>query len=286
MSGLHLGSVQAEAHSARHASITEGLDCSLCHTTAGWSTLSERGAKGFDHARTGFPLTGRHKLTPCTGCHHASEKITRQCSGCHKDAHEARLGSDCSECHSALDWNTVSAFDRHRRTRLPLTGMHALVPCVDCHRNTTQREWTALPADCYACHAQDYQRKDIHPSHTGGAGTPAARPFPRDCAQCHRADAWTPAIIDPSALRALVQPSVAGLTRAPLHHEALFPIQQGSHRHASCDDCHRSEQVAQLVQCTGCHAHNPVALQTQHAKLGASAAGGDCLSCHRAGARR
>jgi len=288
VAGTGWGAALADARSARHASITEGLDCSLCHTTSGWSSLSEHGAKGFDHARTGFPLTGRHARTPCTGCHRTGETLTRQCAGCHEDSHESRFGTDCSECHSALSWNAVRGFDRHRRTRLPLTGMHALITCVECHRRTTSREWTSVPADCYACHAQEYRRSDIHPLHTGGTGDPPSRAFPRDCAQCHRADAWAPAFVDPAALRQLVVASVNGLTRAPAHHEALFPIRQGAHRSASCDDCHRSEDVAQLVQCTGCHTHNPVALQSQHAKLGAGAASvsGDCLSCHRGGARR
>jgi hypothetical protein len=281
--GLTLPAARAQAG---HGSITEGLDCSLCHTPQGWKVLSDKGAKGFDHARTGFPLTGRHGQTPCTGCHHAAEKITRQCVGCHKDAHEGRLGSDCSKCHSSLSWQGVRSFDRHRLTRLPLSGMHALVECSACHRQTTGRQWSSPPADCYACHDKDYRRADIHPLHVGGNGNPPARPFPHDCAQCHRANAWAPAIVSPSALRDLVVPSVNGLTRAPASHEALFPIQQGAHRAARCDDCHASERVVQAVRCTGCHAHNPVSLQTQHKKLTASVSEGGCLACHRGGARR
>lgn len=280
-----LAALGARADSG-HGSITEGLDCSLCHTPQGWSELSDKGARGFDHARTGFPLTGRHAQTPCTGCHHGSEKITRLCVGCHRDEHEGRLGTDCSECHSALSFQAVRSFDRHRLTRLPLSGMHALVECSACHRRTTARKWSSPPADCYACHDQDYRRMDIHPLHVGGSGNPPARAFPHDCAQCHRASAWSPAIVSPGALRDLVVPSVNGLTRAPANHEALFPIQQGVHRTARCDDCHASERVSQAVRCTHCHAHNPVSLQTQHRKLTASVSEGGCLACHRGGVRR
>jgi hypothetical protein len=283
---LGVRSVPARAEGSRHASITEGLDCSLCHTPAGWKSLSDTGAKGFDHAKTGFPLTARHAHVPCTGCHHASEKVTRACAGCHRDAHESRLGTDCSECHSALSWNNVRSFERHRLTRLPLTGMHALLECTQCHRRTTGREWSSVPADCYACHERDYRRADIHPLHLGGVGDPPSRAFPRDCAQCHRADAFSPAIVNPNALRDLVVPSVNGLTRAPLIHDALFPLQQGRHRGLACDDCHKSERVPQAVRCSGCHAHNPVTLQTQHRKLAATPNEGSCLACHRGGIRR
>ncbi len=276
--------VYADGRSARHASITEGLDCSLCHTTASWKSLSDTGGKGFDHARTGFPLTGQHRRTPCTGCHHGTERITRQCTGCHRDPHDERLGSDCSDCHSSISFQQVASFERHRLTRLPLTGMHALIECTECHRRTTEREWSSVPADCYACHAKDYRRSDIHPLHTGGSN---AAPFPHDCAQCHRASAWSPAFVDPRALRQLVGSSVMGLTQAPLTHELLFPIRQGKHRGTTCEDCHRSPTVPQALRCTGCHAHNPVALQTQHRKQAAIVLDdGSCLACHRGGVRR
>ena len=274
----------ADGRSARHASITQGLDCSLCHTPAGWKTVSGTGGKGFDHARTGFPLTGRHRVTPCTGCHQGSERITRQCTGCHRDPHESRLGGQCSDCHDAISFARVAAFERHRLTRLPLSGMHALIECNECHRRTTDRQWSSVPADCYACHDKDYRRSDIHPLHTGGMEAAA---FPRDCAQCHRADAWSPAVVDPSALRSLVAGAVQGLTRAPASHELLFPIRQGRHRGASCDDCHRVASVPQAVRCTGCHAHNLVALQRQHRDQAVSALDdASCLACHRGGVRR
>lgn len=159
---------------ARHASITEGLDCSACHTTRGWKALSEdfgasAGADGgFDHARTGFPLTGRHQHVACTGCHQGQERITRECSGCHTDVHERRLGQSCDECHDAKSFRDVQAIALHARTRLPLTGMHVLADCTECHRATGPRQWSGVPADCFACHADDYRRSDVHPRQWAG----------------------------------------------------------------------------------------------------------------------
>jgi Zn finger protein HypA/HybF involved in hydrogenase expression len=286
VAGLRTTPAHADEATSQHGSSVEGLDCSLCHTTAGWKPLSVQGPMRFDHARTGFPLTGRHANTPCTGCHAGSAKLSRQCNHCHDDAHQGRLGSDCSECHSALSFGTVRSFERHRLTRLPLTGMHALIECTQCHRRTAAREWSSVPADCYACHEREYRRTDIHPLHAGRASGPGAPAFPRDCAQCHRATAWSPAIVDPRALRDGVSTSLNGLTRAPAAHDTLFPIQRGPHRGASCNDCHASERVAQAVRCTGCHLHNPVTLQTQHRNLTSSLREGSCLPCHRGGARR
>jgi hypothetical protein len=269
-----------------HGSITEGLDCGMCHTTAGWKSLSDGQAKGFDHARTGFPLTGRHQQVACTGCHKPNEQVTRQCNACHADEHQGRLGQDCDSCHSSETFHRVKAFERHRLTRLPLTGMHALAECTDCHRRTTDGQWNAVPADCFACHEAEYRRKNLHPSHVGGVGTPPSPPFSRDCAQCHRATGWSPAVVSPSALRAMVAPSVLGLTVAPERHELAFPISHGAHRAAGCDDCHVSQSVPQAVRCTGCHAHNPVALHTQHKRAPSTLSDASCLSCHPGGARR
>jgi hypothetical protein len=266
----------------RHASITEGTDCGACHTPSGWKSLSGDGG-GFDHSRTGFPLTGRHARAACTDCHKPDEQITRACNGCHRDPHERRLGGDCAECHSSQTFARVAAFERHRLTRLPLTGMHALAACTDCHRRTTNRQWRSVPADCFACHADDYRRTDVHPRHGGGQGTPPSTPFSHDCAQCHRANAWSPAVITPDAFGASESP--LGL-RAPAHHELLFPLRTGSHRGAACTDCHQSESLTRAVRCTGCHAHSQAKLRAQHPRDRVTLGAASCLHCHAGGRGR
>jgi len=268
------------AKSPHRKSITKGLDCSACHTTSGWDLLGGRpsGESGFDHSRTGFPLSGRHRGAACTECHTSERRISRDCNGCHEDSHQNRLGRACDSCHSATGWHRVRAIERHRRTRLPLTGMHALADCTECHRRSADKQWSGVPADCYACHAKDYQSPTVHPRHTGVPGDPTSPPFPHNCAECHRATGWSPAVVS-SKTFAVSQ----GLVDKRAH-DARFPISFGRHRGASCGSCHVSLGRPRIVRCDGCHAHSAVRLKRQHQRV--PGAGGACLSCHPGGARR
>jgi hypothetical protein len=262
----------------RHASLTRGVDCSACHTPDGWQQLAALAGSGFDHARTGFPLTERHRAVACVSCHRPERALTRQCAGCHQDAHAGQLGASCDSCHSATSWARSEAFTRHRRTRLPLSGMHALLECRDCHARAGERQWSHVPADCFACHAADYRRTDIHPSHVGVPGDAASPAFPRDCAQCHRATGWSPAF----TLSRVVTGRQALSSLA--EHERVFPLRQGAHRDADCQSCHVSARTARAVRCNGCHAHGEVALREQHRRVpGFSQA---CLACHPGGRAR
>lgn len=264
------------------AGMFEGVDCIACHTTEGWGLAGGggSGSGGFDHARTGFPLTGRHRQAACNDCHVPSRAITRDCNGCHQDSHDGRLGQTCDSCHSARTWTRTTAIERHRRTRLPLTGMHALADCTQCHQRGDARRMSDVPADCFACHENEYRRVSTHPSHVGDPADPASVPFPRDCALCHRATGWSPALVDPATL-----PRSMGLTAGPSH-ELSFPIASGPHRGATCDSCHRAPSVPRAVTCSGCHAHDPVRVRAQHRVAVAPDDAAACLRCHPGGARR
>ncbi len=282
----------ATAKARRHASITKDIDCGACHTPDGWKSLggNSQGA-GFDHDKTGFPLRQDHRIAACIDCHDGERQVSRQCSSCHQDPHAARLGARCEDCHNAGDWWQTEAIARHRRTRLPLTGMHALVECRDCHQRTNERTFTSTPADCFACHLDDYQRPDIHPPHIGVAGDPDRPPFPRDCERCHRPTAWVPAFV-PAALVAqgfapsgVPDPTATAKSASTLWaHEAIFPLRTGAHRGAECASCHTSAAAPAAVRCDGCHEHSAVRLASQHQKV--AGFGTACLSCHPGGMRR
>ncbi|MEZ4226122.1 MAG: cytochrome c3 family protein [Polyangiaceae bacterium] len=260
--------------SPHSASITKGLDCSTCHTPASWRLLpGSSSGGGFDHAVTGFPLTGRHRQTACTSCHTGDRKITRECIGCHEDSHRGRLGHACDRCHSSRSFQDVRALEKHRGTRLPLTGMHALVECSECHQRSAQGVWSGAPADCYACHARDYRRTDIHPLHVGAAGQPA---LPKNCADCHRPTGWTPVFVPANFQFRLSQSALA-----PSTHELSFPIRVGRHRGLDCGDCHVALAAPRLVRCTGCHAHGAAKLARTHRRVGPVRE--RCVSCHRGG---
>ncbi len=274
-----------------HKGITAELDCSACHSQESWKQLAGLSAKsgGFDHGRTGFPLTGQHALAGCTDCHQADRTITRDCSGCHQDAHGRRLGQNCGGCHSSRGWFDTRAIARHRMSRLPLTGVHALLDCSECHQRTATAsgEFQWVPSDCYSCHSDQYRSPNIHPSHLGVPGDPTQPPFPRDCALCHRANGWIPAFVETTFFGTRFN-SASSALRVEIRHDAAFVISRGPHRDAQCGDCHFSTTRPAAVTCGGCHAHNSVALTKQHpgVLLGAAAQGGRCLSCHPGGSRR
>lgn len=281
---------RAKERAQGHGSITEQMECSACHTTDGWrSTVDGSGVAkgtGFDHDRTGFPLRGQHDGALCTDCHQKERTLTRECRGCHEDAHQGRLNPDCSQCHNANSWFPTDAIEQHRYTRLPLTGMHAVVDCVDCHRRASDRMWSSVQADCFSCHFDDYRRSDVHPVHTGSATAPA---FDRNCGTCHRASGWSPAVI-PIGLfdaRLTASPlSIMAQQQAPPDHDMRFPLSFGPHRGATCSDCHVRESGQGPVRCVGCHAHNPQSLRAQHRGSAPPSAGQACLSCHVGGAPR
>jgi hypothetical protein len=275
----------ARTNASSHKSITEGVDCGNCHTPASWGMAGGKKGEGFDHSRTGFPLTGRHESAACTQCHGGEQRVTRECKNCHQSPHQSRLSSQCASCHSSRRWNDMEPFEIHRRTRFPLRGMHAIADCTECHQRNGERQWTTVQTDCFSCHSSEYLDPNVHPSHRGTSTSPA---FPQDCSQCHLASSWSPAFIDPTVsltpATAAVSRSLGGMV-VPREHDRYFPLMHGPHRGAPCNSCHTSSRAPRLVRCTGCHAHNPVKLRQQHARP-VSSSGQACLGCHPGGVAR
>lgn len=271
---------RSSARANGHGPATGTLDCSACHTPQSWRMSAElRGPKGFDHDRTGFPLRAGHQRAACVQCHDGRTTGSHDCSACHADEHAGKLGQDCDRCHSVSSFQLTDPLSLHSRTRLPLTGMHALVACTDCHRSRANHRYSAVPSQCFACHEADYRRRDIHPVHDGSQG---AAPFPRDCAECHRTSAFSPAIVEASQFLA----SRAALSlRAPPEHDRAFVLSYGPHAGAACASCHADLARPRWTRCTGCHAHNKASLTAQHPSLG-EPTDGSCLACHPGGAAR
>jgi hypothetical protein len=269
---------------AAGASFTDAVPCEACHTTAAWKAMngSAAGESKFDHSTTGFPLTGQHIHTPCAACHKSAQPVKRACASCHSqdDVHRGRLLQGCDSCHVPAGWRVTRPIEIHQRTRFPLTGMHTLADCTECHLRATEQKFTDAPIDCYGCHAQDYRRPGIFPVHVGSA---TSAPLPRDCSLCHRAIAWVPANV-PAALAGSIGNALQVQT-PPRDHDIRFPISFGSHRGTQCNDCHASLATPRAVRCIGCHAHDPVLIQQEHRQPVASD-GASCLSCHPGGARR
>ncbi|MBP7147004.1 MAG: hypothetical protein KBD01_05630 [Acidobacteria bacterium] len=258
-------------HENRH-SPSLGDDCSRCHDARGW-----RPAPGFDHARTSFPLQGKHASVKCTECHRppsgAAQPVASAqsgpppfkplahaaCSDCHRDPHQGRLGADCAGCHTTESFRKVDqrGFD-HEKTRYPLRGRHRQVACAECH--DPQRGGSARPRfdRCDACH------RDQH------AGLATLQGRPADCGECHSVDGY--------------RPSTFTVAR---HRDAAYPL-DGKHAQVSCESCHArggAESAARLgparvtlrrphARCEDCH-------RDAHAgQLAARAGGSACATCH------
>ncbi len=154
-----------------------GEACADCHSTNNW-----RQDVKFDHGLTTFPLTGQHVAVACEACHatKAFKGAATACYACHAkdDKHEGRFATNCSSCHSSIDWKRVS-FDHSRDTKYPLTGAHANVGCNACH-TAKHVENAQVPTTCYACH----KAQDVHHS-----------AFGTNCASCHSTATFKSAII-------------------------------------------------------------------------------------------
>jgi len=278
---LALGMLLPREHASgrSHGRATRGIDCGVCHTPEGWKVRDVlQGEAAFDHDRTGFPLRGGHARTACTGCHTGEGELSRACSSCHVDAHGGKLGTQCDRCHVASTFRRTDALALHSQTRLPLTGMHALVECADCHRRSSSDGFRSTPSQCIACHEADYRRPDVHPVHDGSGGAP---PFPRNCAECHRTDAFSPAAVPRGRF---LGGGVQALQQIdPRAHDRKFVISRGPHRGAPCGSCHVAVERPQWTRCGSCH--TPSTLAAQHPRLG-TPADGSCVACHAGGLAR
>lgn len=153
---------------------TLGTRCEQCHDDTTWRVA------GFDHARSKFPLIGRHMGVKCNDCHKTQryKEAPSDCWSCHQkdDVHKRVYGTACEGCHHARAW-TLWSFDHARRTQWPLRGAHAKVRCDACHVSPAPAGKRAATLDqtCVACHRRD----DVH----DGA-------FGSRCDQCHVQDNW------------------------------------------------------------------------------------------------
>jgi hypothetical protein len=89
-----------------------GPNCELCHNPNSW------GIWQYDHDKeTEFKLDGGHKGLQCGSCHkrpaRKKVKLSKTCSGCHRDddIHRGGFGLSCSRCH------TTKSFDEIRLTK-------------------------------------------------------------------------------------------------------------------------------------------------------------------------
>jgi predicted CXXCH cytochrome family protein len=229
-------------------------DCSICHTTSGWSPSS------FNHA-TVFPLTGAHATLTCAQCHTNNNFTTlpTNCYGCHQtdwngttDPNHATAGfpTTCDTCHTTTAW-TGATFN-HNNTPFPLTGAHVGVDCIKCHVNSV---FAGTPTDCYSCHQADFTGT-TNPNHVAAG-------WPTTCVTCHTTTAWIPDTLPPS-------------------YHTFFPLNHGN-ANGVCANCHTNSADYSVFQCTGCHGGNNAA-NFQHPNVNGYVYNSvNCYACHKNG---
>jgi hypothetical protein len=246
---------------------SRGEECGKCHTTGEWKTAK------YDHLKeTGYELLGVHADLDCLSCHRSGnykEKIPKDCEGCHRadDAHAARLGGRCEDCHDNQRWQPVN-YDHLARHKFALVGAHARIACDACHSAPTATQ--KLGTACVDCH----RAEDVH----GGKLTAG-------CQNCHAQEGWRK---DVSFDHDLTDYPLLGLHRvvscAQCHATLSF-----SDAPRTCIGCHGREDVHKGGlgrKCESCHSTNGWALWSfDHAKqTGFALRGGhaklQCADCH------
>ncbi len=252
---LGLGTACLSCHADEHRGQFTGRDCLSCHALAGWKPPPR-----FDHAKTAYPLTGRHVPVACAKCHTAVSRgpgapfrqykgvDARECSSCHKDVHQGRLGAACATCHVTSGWESqkLGKFD-HARTDYPLRGKHAPVPCDKCH--APGRPLRIPFARCTDCHPD---------SHLGQL---ARRADQGRCEACHEVSGFSPA-------KFLMED----------HQKTTYPL-AGAHLAVACDACHRSVAPEALRKIPGLLVAEPPVRAGRTPQL--RFASTRCAECHR-----
>jgi Cytochrome c3 len=201
-------------------------DCSLCHTSENWTVIRDDFV--FDHAaETGVPLLGAHLAAECLRCHNDRGPVqafsVRGCAGCHEDAHQGTLGSECRTCHTEADWQPFGQVAEHARTRFPLIGAHTALLCIECHAGAPEGNFSRQDIACVSCHQQDLAQATT-PDHQ-------AQGWIERCDRCHIPTTW----------------AGAGFSHA------FFKL-SGGHGGLQCTDCHVGGSFTGTPgSCVGCH---------------------------------
>jgi len=264
--------IAAEISAGRglHSRFANKEHCAACHSEHNGRDFPlirwQPSLKGFDHSQTGYPLEGKHAGLDCKQCHtpeHIQQSaksliqmkdlrdtflgLSQECTTCHQDPHTGQLGTNCTQCHNFVNWKAATNFD-HSKTKFPLTGLHAKVPCEKCHASATPggpARLTGIPfAKCSDCH-----------------GDPHHGTFAQSCDSCHTTSGW--------------KKVPAG--KQFDHSKTKFPL-LGKHANVDCVKCHAHgdfKKPLAFAKCMDCHTPSPHGSQFDARKDH-----GECGSCH------
>lgn len=234
----------ANCHKDPHAGKL-GPTCRSCHTEAAWRTSK------VDHARTAFPLRGKHATVECAKCHLKPAALAKvrfdTCAACHTDPHRGTFRQDCGACHTEVTFKK-GAFD-HATTRFALVDKHAGLGCVACHKTSrpAANDFKGLKTTCDSCHS------DVHRGELGLA-----------CEKCHSARTWEVKTFTHANPRAFFGGLHAPLACAQCHTATMQPTRSTAAipalrvgfatTSATCVACHKDVHLGQFAStCDTCH---------------------------------
>ena len=176
--------------------------------------FAETNPQDFNHAQTGYPLTGAHLNLDCVTCHVGEifKGTPRNCSGCH--ARGSRVVA----------------------TPMPADHFVTSDPCELCHTSTVTflgarfNHVNALPGACTTCH-NGRQAAGKPSNHNSGPQMAFS------CEKCHRTYAWVPALFDHTGI-------APGSCAAQCHNGTFATGRPANHAttlkaNSTCDTCHR-----------------------------------------------
>ena len=262
-----------DPHRGQFRQRADGGECASCHTVEGFKPSTFGVAQ---HGNTQYPLEGLHAKVPCAKCHipkgvETLFKIRQtQCKDCHTDVHKGQFAAAphnnrCESCHN-IDGFRPARFTlaRHKETRFPLTGAHAAVPCVECHKpnesaKTAPVKYRFEDRTCTACHTDphrgQFRERMTRPRKDGSIP---------GCEACHTTASWR---------------QVSGFD----HSTTRLPL-EGAHRTVACAECHHPPSGEKTMKnvlfssaastCAGCHADVHGGQFTGRNKTT------DCAGCH------
>jgi len=236
------GDCHADAHAGRARLAGQPADCAACHDVNGFTpSTMPAGA----HAKTAYPLEGRHRDVACAKCHTKAAPAARAalgpagvvmrpdhaaCASCHADPHGGQIPAAkaaCDRCHDLRGYkpSRFTVAD-HAKTDYALDGAHAEAACAACHGATRR----GLPAPARAAKAgkagfvfalEEHACTDCHADVHNGT-LKAARKDDRSCAGCHDTRHFEPSAVD-----------------AAMHDRFDFRL-TGAHRAVPCVACHEA----------------------------------------------
>jgi hypothetical protein len=229
----------------------------------------------FDHATTGFALTGQHVQARCESCHTQGvfRGTPRDCATCHRNSGRSAATQlparhipttlACDVCHRTVDWNLV--IYRHQGVTRGT--------CLTCHNGATASGKPAghlvTTSTCDTCHntlvwtATTYNHSGVVPGtcfncHNGVSATgkrPTHIPTTAACDTCHTTSTWTTTYNHSGVAVGTCSTCHNGTTAAGKHAGHIPDTRP-------CDTCHKNyvafrpaamDHTGLTGQCSTCH---------------------------------